>query len=199
MAGSLDDADSTCDSDAAGGSVAMGLFLGLVSQVLTSLGLCIMKWAHKRNDALPEALRSPMFVVGGFAVNAIGGLFQAIALTMAPQSVISALNPVVLVANCAFAPCLLGEKVTRQDLSGTAAIMLATTVVVVAGAVCEDDFDADQLISLLYRGPHLLFFGFTLTVTGAGYEATRRATAQVRPLPCSAALRVFLLPPVLLL
>jgi hypothetical protein len=176
-----------CGDDAAAsasGHALLGIGLGLVSQVLTSLGLCIMKWAHMRNDALPPHQRGRLFVVGGFAVNALGGLMQAIALTMAPQSVISALAPVVLVANVAFAPCLLGETVQPQHLRGTAVVGVATVVVVAAGQsaadACDDgDFGAEELVYLLHRGPHLVFAAVTIVMVAIAWRAVRRAELLV--------------------
>lgn len=142
--------------------------------------------------SVAQELQSSRWVVIGFAINAFGGLFQAYALTMAPQSVISALVPVVLVANCAFAPCLLGEAVGKRDLQGTAAIIVSTLVVVLAGqispaadadgttAACNsDDFTAEELLFLLHRGPHLVFAGLTVGVIGLGYTAVQRATRLV--------------------
>ena len=53
-----------------------GIALGTAAQFLVSLGLCGMKWAHKRNAALPPSARSPKFVVLAFLVNAVGGLLS---------------------------------------------------------------------------------------------------------------------------
>lgn len=42
-----------------GSRLLLGIFLGLFSQVMTSLGLCIMKWAHKRNEGVPPVRYLP--------------------------------------------------------------------------------------------------------------------------------------------
>lgn len=52
----------------------------------------------------------------------------------APASVVAPLGTVALIANCLFAPLVLGEKFTRRNLLGVAlAIVGAVTVVWSAG------------------------------------------------------------------
>jgi drug/metabolite transporter (DMT)-like permease len=157
-----------------------GIALGTAAQFLVSLGLCGMKWAHQRNAALPPAARSPRYVVAAFLVNAVGGLLNGVALSMASQSVIGALSTLVLVGNCVFAPPLLGEHVGAREIRGTLAIMVSTVVVVAAGSHCEVELTAPILLGYFVRPPHVAFALLTAAVVAASWSTVARAEASLQ-------------------
>lgn len=165
-----------------GGSASgelVGIAIGTVAQFLISLGLCGMKWAHKRNAALPAAARSSRYVVAAFSLNALGGLLNAVALSLASQSEIGALGTLVLVGNCIFAPRLLGEVVGPREVRGTLVILLSTVVVVLSGPHCEADFDSALLLFLLIRPLHLAFALLTALLIGGSWSLVTRAEAAL--------------------
>ena len=172
-----------CREHAGGGSSSeelRGIALGTAAQFLVSLGLCGMKWAHQRNAALPPAARSPRYVVAAFLVNAVGGLLNGVALSMASQSVIGALSTLVLVGNCVFAPPLLGEHVGAREIRGTLAIMVSTVVVVAAGSHCEVELTAPILLGYFVRPPHVAFALLTAAVVTASWSTVARAEASLQ-------------------
>ena len=165
-----------------GGSASgelVGIAIGTVAQFLISLGLCGMKWAHKRNAALPAAARSSRYVVAAFSLNALGGLLNGVALSLASQSEIGALGTLVLVGNCIFAPRLLGEVVGPREVRGTLVILLSTVVVVLSGPHCEVDFDSALLLFLLIRPLHLAFALLTALLIGGSWSLVIRAEAAL--------------------
>ena len=165
-----------------GGSASgelVGIAIGTVAQFLISLGLCGMKWAHKRNAALPAAARSSRYVVAAFSLNALGGLLNGVALSLASQSEIGALGTLVLVGNCIFAPRLLGEVVGPREVRGTLVILLSTVVVVLSGPHCEADFDSALLLFLLIRPLHLAFALLTALLIGGSWSLVTRAEAAL--------------------
>lgn len=165
-----------------GGSASgelVGIAIGTAAQFLISLGLCGMKWAHKRNAALPAAARSSRYVVAAFSLNALGGLLNGVALSLASQSEIGALGTLVLVGNCIFAPRLLGEVVGPREVRGTLVILLSTVVVVLSGPHCEADFDSALLLFLLIRPLHLAFALLTALLIGGSWSLVNRAEAAL--------------------
>ena len=157
----------------------VGIAIGTVAQFLISLGLCGMKWAHKRNAALPAAARSSRYVVAAFSLNALGGLLNGVALSLASQSEIGALGTLVLVGNCIFAPRLLGEVVGPREVRGTLVILLSTVVVVLSGPHCEAAFDSALLLFLLIRPLHLAFALLTALLIGGSWSLVNRAEAAL--------------------
>ena len=79
-------------------------------------------------------------------------MFVQAALSFAPQSVVMPVGSFTLVANIFFAYKFFGETLSRQDVVGTAMIVLGAVGVAVAygvlGKIVEQDFNLDSLIGL---------------------------------------------------
>eukprot|EP00755_Sulcionema_specki_P006704 Sspe_Gene.36192::Locus_17510_Transcript_1_1_Confidence_1.000_Length_1487::g.36192::m.36192 len=140
---------------------SVGVGVGIVGKAVGSLGLVLQKRAHMQNDALPEEDRrhycgNPAWIAG-FLTYFAGNLITIVALTLAPQSIIAALDALVLVFNSVFAPQLLGEKVKLQDWAGNFIIIFGVVLVVAFGPSGAGSYSGDELIILLKRTPFIVY------------------------------------------
>jgi len=137
-------------------SVFLGIVIGIFAKAATAIGLLLQKKALVRQEAIPEAdrrpfSRNPKWLIG-FAVMATGNLVTIGALTLAPQSIIAALDALVLVFNAALAPKMLGEEVTRRDWAAVAIIVAGVMLVVAFGPPFSalPNTSGDSLVRALY-------------------------------------------------
>ena len=155
--------------------VGVGVVIGVVSQIIASLGLVLQKAAHKRIARRAEEGKSTSkaWLVVGLVVYASGGLLNLVALSMAPQSVVSALAAVVLVGNFVFAPAILRERVTLQAAFGTTLVIGATVLVILFGAKCSPLFTSLELVEAFLAPAHLTMFVCLMAATISSYWTIR--------------------------
>ena len=102
--------------------IYIGILVAGVGNFVSALGLSIQKLGHKHNEGKPIDEHSMKMVYAGFAIYTVGNFGDVIALGMAPQSIVSGLATLILVGNCFFASCLLGEQVHRKEVLSTVLI-----------------------------------------------------------------------------
>ncbi|EEH16416.1 hypothetical protein PABG_06503 [Paracoccidioides brasiliensis Pb03] len=153
-----------------GGSIAIGVFVGLISTSLQAIGLTLQRKSHLLEDEKrPYDLRRPpykrrrwqlgmlMFVVS----NIVGSTIQ---ITTLPLPVLSTLQASGLVFNTIFAALILREPFTRCSIFGTILVCLGAILIGTFGAIGEPAHTLNQLLVLLGRPPFLVWMAGTTGV-----------------------------------
>ncbi|KAJ5887425.1 Magnesium transporter NIPA [Penicillium taxi] len=150
------------------GSVAVGIFVGLVSTSLQAIGLTLQRKSHMLEDEKPthDVRRPPykrrrwqlgmaMFVIS----NIVGSTIQ---ITTLPLPVLSTLQASGLVFNTIFATIILGEPFTRYSFIGTFLVCIGAILIATFGAIGEPAHTLAQLLYLLQRRAFCVWMGGTL-------------------------------------
>ncbi|KAL8837979.1 MAG: hypothetical protein Q9176_005327 [Flavoplaca citrina] len=145
------------------GSVAVGIFVGLASTSIQSLGLTLQRKSHILEDEKePHDPRRPpfrrrrwqlgmlMFIVS----NLVGSSIQ---ITTLPLPVLSTLQASGLVFNSICATLILGEPFTRWSLVGTLLVCAGAVLIATFGAISEPAHSLNQLLALLGRRQFILW------------------------------------------
>ncbi|KAI9817462.1 MAG: hypothetical protein M1827_001072 [Pycnora praestabilis] len=146
-----------------GGSVAVGVFVGLISTSVQSLGLTLQRKSHILEDEKgPQDIRRPphrrrrwqlgmlMFIIA----NIVGSTIQ---ITTLPLPVLSTLQASGLVFNSICATLILAERFTRWSLIGTILVSIGAVLIAIFGALKEPAHNLDQLLILLGRQQFILW------------------------------------------
>lgn len=140
-----------------GGSVAIGILVGLISTSVQSLGLTLQRKSHLLEDEKgPYDVRRPPYRrrrwqlgMGMFIIsNLVGSTIQ---ITTLPLPVLSTLQASGLVFNSICATLILGEPFTRWSLGGTILVSTGAVLIAIFGAIPEPAHSLDQLLLLLGR------------------------------------------------
>ncbi|KAI4204923.1 MAG: hypothetical protein LQ350_000775 [Teloschistes chrysophthalmus] len=144
-------------------SVAVGIFVGLASTSIQSLGLTLQRKSHILEDEKEEhhPRRPPfrrrrwqlgmlMFIVS----NLVGSSIQ---ITTLPLPVLSTLQASGLVFNSICATLILGEPFTRWSLGGTVLVCAGAILIATFGAIGEPAHSLNQLLALLGRRQFILW------------------------------------------
>ncbi|KAL8721882.1 MAG: hypothetical protein Q9225_001518 [Loekoesia sp. 1 TL-2023] len=155
------------------GSVAVGIFVGLASTSIQSLGLTLQRKSHILEDEKEahHPRRPPfrrrrwqlgmlMFIVS----NLVGSSIQ---ITTLPLPVLSTLQASGLVFNSICATLILGEPFTRWSLCGTLLVCAGAVLIATFGAISEPAHSLDQLLALLGRRQFILWMVATAVVVVA--------------------------------
>ncbi|KAI4145707.1 MAG: hypothetical protein L6R39_003713 [Caloplaca ligustica] len=145
------------------GSVAVGIFVGLASTSIQSLGLTLQRKSHiLEEEKEPHDPRRPpfrrrrwqlgmlMFIVS----NLVGSSIQ---ITTLPLPVLSTLQASGLVFNSICATLILGEPFTRWSLGGTLLVCAGAVLIAAFGAIGEPAHSLDQLLALLGRRQFIIW------------------------------------------
>ncbi|KAL8670956.1 MAG: hypothetical protein Q9168_004523 [Polycauliona sp. 1 TL-2023] len=163
------------------GSVAVGIFVGLASTSIQSLGLTLQRKSHILEDEKdPHDPRRPpfrrrrwqlgmlMFIIS----NLVGSSIQ---ITTLPLPVLSTLQASGLVFNSICATLILGEPFTRWSLVGTLLVCAGAVLIATFGAISEPAHSLNQLLALLGRRQFILWMIATATVVVAVIIGTKAA------------------------
>ncbi|EED19373.1 DUF803 domain protein [Talaromyces stipitatus ATCC 10500] len=150
-----------------GGSIAIGVIVGVISTSLQAIGLTLQRKSHLLEDEkAPYELRRPpykrrrwqlgmlMFVVA----NIVGSTIQ---LTTLPLPVLSTLQASGLVFNTISATLILGETFTKYSFIGTVLVCIGAVLIATFGAVSEPAHSLDELLELLDQRPFVVWMVMT--------------------------------------
>lgn len=156
-----------------GGSVAVGILVGLISTSVQSLGLTLQRKSHILEDEKgahhvrrpPYRRRRWQLGMGMFIIsNLVGSTIQ---ITTLPLPVLSTLQASGLVFNSICATLILGEPFTSWSLGGTLLVSTGAILIAIFGAIPEPAHTLDQLLLLLGRRTFLIWMMMqALLVTG---------------------------------
>ena len=156
-----------------GGSIAIGIFVGLLSTSIQSLGLTLQRKSHLLEDGKDDfEARRPAYKrrrwqlgMGMFVLSNIVG--STIQITTLPLPVLSTLQAAGLVFNTAFATLLLKEPFTRFSAIGTILTCGGAAIIATFGAIGEPAHTLSQLLGLLAERGFILWMVGTLLVACA--------------------------------
>ncbi|OAP61106.1 hypothetical protein AYL99_03307 [Fonsecaea erecta] len=155
------------------GTIAIGIFVGLLSTSVQSLGLTLQRKSHLIEDAKDHSeprippykrrrwqLGMLMFIVS----NLVGSTIQ---ITTLPLPVLSTLQASGLVFNTAFATLLLGEPFTHFSFVGTILTCSGAGLIATFGAIGEPAHNLHQLLGLLSKRNFIAWMVGTMMVVVA--------------------------------
>ncbi|KAK0390893.1 hypothetical protein NLU13_0396 [Sarocladium strictum] len=140
-----------------GGSIAIGIIVGLMSTSVQSLGLTLQRKSHILEDEKsslddrrpPYRRRRWQLGMGMFIVaNLLGSSVQ---ISTLPLPVLSTLQAAGLVFNSICATLILSEPFTRWSLSGTLLVTGGAILIAIFGAIPSPAHDLNELLVLLGR------------------------------------------------
>ncbi|KAF4510110.1 hypothetical protein G6O67_002026 [Ophiocordyceps sinensis] len=146
-----------------GGSIALGIIVGLMSTSVQSLGLTLQRKSHILEDEKgPHDVRRPpyrrrrwqlgmaMFIIA----NLLGSTVQ---ISTLPLPVLSTLQAAGLVFNSICASLILSEPFTRWSLCGTLLVTTGAILIAIFGAIPSPAHDLHELLGLLGRKPFVVW------------------------------------------
>ncbi|KAF4418012.1 DUF803 domain [Fusarium acutatum] len=146
-----------------GGSIALGIIVGLISTSVQSLGLTLQRKSHILEDEKgPHDVRRPPYRrrrwqigMGMFIVaNLLGSSIQ---ISTLPLPVLSTLQAAGLVFNSICASLILSEPFTRWSLSGTILVTTGAVLIAIFGAIPSPAHDLKELLELMARRPYIVW------------------------------------------
>ncbi|KAG5994808.1 hypothetical protein E4U43_003167 [Claviceps pusilla] len=158
-----------------GGSIALGILVGLISTSVQSLGLTLQRKSHILEDEKgPHDVRRPAYRrrrwqlgMGMFVLaNLLGSTVQ---ISTLPLPVLSTLQAAGLVFNSICATLILSEPFTRWSLCGTLLVTTGAVLIAIFGAIPSPAHDLEGLLVLLGRKPFIVWMTLqALFVVGLG-------------------------------
>ncbi|PPQ77316.1 hypothetical protein CVT25_010898 [Psilocybe cyanescens] len=108
------------------------------------------------NENEGDYLKSKLWWLGFLLMN-VGELGNFISYAFAPASVVAPLGTFALMANCFFAPLLLGEYFRKRDLLGVAIAIIGAVTVVLASNASDIRLDPDALLRAIFQTPFIIY------------------------------------------
>lgn len=161
-----------------GGSIALGIIVGLISTSVQSLGLTLQRKSHILEDEKgPYDARRPPYRrrrwqlgMGMFIIaNVLGSSIQ---ISMLPLPVLSTLQASGLVFNSICATLILGEPFTRWSLWGTLLVCSGAVLIAIFGAIPSPAHKLSELLDLLGRRPFVIWMSFQAVIVVSMAVAT---------------------------
>ncbi|OLN97261.1 putative magnesium transporter NIPA8 [Colletotrichum chlorophyti] len=146
-----------------GGTIAIGIIVGLLSTSVQSLGLTLQRKSHILEDEKgPHEIRRPPYRRGRWqlgmgmfiAANLLGSSVQ---ISTLPLPVLSTLQASGLVFNSICATLILAEPFTRWSLWGTLLVCAGAVLIAVFGAIPAPPHNLMELLELLGRKPFVVW------------------------------------------
>ncbi|KAI1460034.1 magnesium transporter NIPA-domain-containing protein [Annulohypoxylon moriforme] len=146
-----------------GGTIAIGILVGLVSTSVQSLGLTLQRKSHMLEDEkYPLEFQRPAYRrrrwqlgMGMFVISNIFG--STIQISTLPLPVLSTLQAAGLVFNSICATLILNEPFTRWSFYGTALVTTGAALIAIFGAIPSPAHSLAELLDLLGRWPFILW------------------------------------------
>ncbi|KAF7331959.1 DUF803 domain membrane protein [Mycena kentingensis (nom. inval.)] len=105
-----------------------------------------------------DYLKSKLWWLGFLFIN-IGELGNFVSYAYAPASIVAPLGTFALMANCIFAPVMLGERFRKRDILGIAVAVVGAVTVVLASNASDTRLDPDALLVAISQIPFLIYSG----------------------------------------
>ncbi|WYZ39152.1 hypothetical protein EsH8_III_001066 [Colletotrichum jinshuiense] len=146
-----------------GGTIAIGIIVGLLSTSVQSLGLTLQRKSHILEDEKgPHEIRRPPYRRGKWqlgmgmfiAANLLGSSVQ---ISTLPLPVLSTLQASGLVFNSICATLILNEPFTRWSLWGTLLVCAGAVLIAIFGAIPAPAHNLHELLELLGRKPFVVW------------------------------------------
>ncbi|KAK6839694.1 hypothetical protein PG987_005560 [Apiospora arundinis] len=153
-----------------GGSIAIGVIVGLLSTSVQSLGLTLQRKSHILEDEKgPHDIRRPphrrrrwQLGMGMFVISNILG--SSIQISTLPLPVLSTLQAAGLVFNSICATIILSEPFTRWSLWGTLLVSAGAVLIGIFGAIPSPAHSLKELMVLMGRWQFILWMAFQIVL-----------------------------------
>eukprot|EP01084_Bolivina_argentea_P086398 156166_1 len=142
--------------------------VSLIGNTVNAVGYVLEKKAHntlqRENASLPfdeqKSYTRDCLWISGFLTFALGSLLHAGALAFGPQSLLTPVTSVTLVANTFLAHKYLGEPLRKQDILGTILIVAGCCMAIIFGPRASDrgETTANDLLLGFVRPSFAAFF-----------------------------------------
>ena len=163
---SLNGTNASGCGEAVGGApsdFALGVIAALVGSSVLAFGMAGQRYAHvkitTKNPGAPYVCE-PLWIVM-FALFIVGNFGDAIALSFAPQSVVTPLGSMSLVWNVVVARLLLGERLGLLSGVGCLAV-IAGVVLIVIPSVMDPPCTEEDVTTLVARWAQPAFIAWTV-------------------------------------
>jgi len=111
----------------------------------------------------------------GFALMNVGEIGNFLSYGLAPASVVAPLGAFALIANCIFAPLMLGERFHRKDLAGMLLAMFGAVTIVASAQTSSPHLNPRQLLEALQEPVFLVYVGVVVACALIlGYASGRK-------------------------
>ncbi|KAJ7283838.1 magnesium transporter NIPA-domain-containing protein [Mycena rebaudengoi] len=105
-----------------------------------------------------DYLKSRLWWLGFLLMN-VGEMGNFISYAWAPASVVAPLGTFALMANCVFAPVMLGERFRKRDLFGILIAVIGAVTVVLASNASDTRLDPDALLIAISQPAFIVYSG----------------------------------------
>ncbi|KAF4549934.1 Hypothetical protein D9617_19g102390 [Elsinoe fawcettii] len=156
-----------------GGTVALGVVVGLISTCVQSIGLTLQRKSHILEEEKAEHLpkRAPYrrrrWQIGMFLFLLSNIVGSSIQITTLPLPLLSTLQASGLVFNALLASLLLHEPFTRRTLLGTVLVATGALLISFFSALPEPSHTLSQLLGLLVLPAFVTWMSLTLLLVVA--------------------------------
>ncbi|KAJ9108218.1 hypothetical protein QFC19_002465 [Naganishia cerealis] len=162
------------------GNFFLGMTIVLGASVMNAFGLNLTKLDHMRAQALPKHSRPkdwqrPLWLLGMLAYIASQIFGSTLSLKYLRSDWVAPLGSTSLVFNFLFAKLLVGIEVTREDVRGTALIVLGVLCILIFSSInhgLDGVITVERLSQMWSRGNWLAWFFFITFSTLLTYEFT---------------------------
>ncbi|KAL2885755.1 hypothetical protein HOO65_070217 [Ceratocystis lukuohia] len=161
--------DGDGDDAFLGSTIVIGIFVGILSTSIQSIGLTLQRKSHILEDIKsPLARRAPhlrrRWQIGMAMFITANLLGSSVQISTLPLPVLSTLQASGLVFNGLCATLILAEPFTRLSLIGTVLVCLGALLIAVFGAIPAPTHDLPELLDLMRRRPFVAWMTTTLAI-----------------------------------
>ncbi|KAL5606346.1 hypothetical protein BROUX41_002763 [Berkeleyomyces rouxiae] len=152
-----------------GGTIAIGIVVGILSASIQSIGLTLQRKSHILEDVKsPHVRRAPhlrrRWQIGMAMFIAANLLGSSVQISTLPLPVLSTLQASGLVFNGLCATLILAEPFTRLSLIGTVLVCLGALLIAFFGAIPAPTHDLPELLELMRRRPFVAWMTTTVVI-----------------------------------
>ncbi|KAI0637919.1 DUF803-domain-containing protein [Trametes polyzona] len=109
-----------------------------------------------QNSSETDYLKSKLWWLGFLLMN-VGELGNFISYAFAPASVVAPLGTFALIANCIFAPLMLGERFRKRDFLGIIIAIIGAVTVVLSANPSDTRLDPKSLVEAISQRPFQIY------------------------------------------
>lgn len=154
------------------GNWVIGVLCSTLASFGTVVGMLLQKWSHMQESkkataslnnsegaevAKTHVMCRPLWWLSLFFMILVPAPLDIAAFAFASQSLLAPLSGITLLLNAVFAPLVLKEKVTRQDLVASVLIAVGAAITTVFGAHTQTQYTVPTLY-ILFARPEWIFF-----------------------------------------
>lgn len=150
-----------------------GVLLALVGNGLSALGMNLQRYSHTHQQDR-SLFRRPAYVLGLICF-ALTEVFNFVALSFTPPSVISPLSTFNILCTTVFGRFLFGEEVGPGTARGLVFLIIGSVMNVVFGPKSANDLDVEEFTKQLSTGSskgYILGCMLVIAVAGIGFRTS---------------------------